>query len=159
MLSWCIRKCIRALRRPCVRFRKCVSKRIFLQTYLDGKHVDGNSENQEHCYPYTSVCIFTNFPIQESSTIIVPKLDCVRDCHEFVGSKNSICEPLLLSAWPQIPVQLMIVAHQYIQPTANPTPRSRNLLGNSIIGALTGIKDVISPRQDMTDEMTVPMIM
>jgi hypothetical protein len=52
-----------------------------------------------------------------------------------------------------------ICAHQYIHPTANPTPLSRNLLGNSITGAFTGIRDVISPRQDMTEEMTVPIIM
>lgn len=48
-------------------------------------------------------------------------------------------------------------AYQYIQPTAKPTPLSRNRRGNSITGALTGIKAVISPKQDMTDEMTVPM--
>jgi hypothetical protein len=47
--------------------------------------------------------------------------------------------------------------YQYSHPTANPNPRSRNLLGNSIIGALTGIKAVISPKQDMMDETTVPM--
>jgi hypothetical protein len=47
--------------------------------------------------------------------------------------------------------------HQYIQPTANPTPRSRKRLGNSITGAFTGIRAVISPRQEITDEITVPI--
>lgn len=46
---------------------------------------------------------------------------------------------------------------QYVQPTAKPTPRSRNLRGNSITGALTGIKAVISPRHDITAPTTVPM--
>lgn len=50
-------------------------------------------------------------------------------------------------------------AYQYIQPTAKPTPRSRNRRGNSITGALTGIRAVISHKHDMTDEITVPMIM
>lgn len=53
----------------------------------------------------------------------------------------------------------LTIAHQYIQPTANPTPRSRNLRGNSTTGALTGIRAVISPKQDITDETTVPIIM
>ncbi len=48
-------------------------------------------------------------------------------------------------------------AYQYIQPTAKPTLRSKNRRGNSIIGALTGIKAVTSPKEDMTDDMTVPM--
>jgi hypothetical protein len=50
-----------------------------------------------------------------------------------------------------------MVTYQYIQPTANPTPLSKNRRENSITGALTGIKEVISPKQAMTDEMTVPM--
>jgi hypothetical protein len=46
------------------------------------------------------------------------------------------------------------MAHQYIQPTANPTPRLTNRRGNSMTGALTGIRAVISPRQLMTEEIT-----
>lgn len=49
------------------------------------------------------------------------------------------------------------VAHQYIQPTAKPTPRSKNRLGNSITGAFTGMRAVISPKQEITDEITVPI--
>jgi len=40
---------------------------------------------------------------------------------------------------------------------ANPTPLSRNLLGNSITGAFTGIREVISPRHDITELITVPI--
>ena len=39
---------------------------------------------------------------------------------------------------------------------AKPIPRSRNRRGNSIMGALTGINAVISPRLEMTEEMMVP---
>ena len=49
--------------------------------------------------------------------------------------------------------------YQYTHPTAKPTPRSKKRRGNSIMGAFTGIKAVISPRHEMTDEMTVPMMM
>jgi hypothetical protein len=45
-------------------------------------------------------------------------------------------------------------SNQYIQPTAKPTPRLTKRRGNSMTGALTGIRAVISPRQLMTDEMT-----
>jgi hypothetical protein len=48
-------------------------------------------------------------------------------------------------------------AYQYIQPMEKPTPRSRKRRGNSITGALTGIKAVISIKQDITDDKTVPM--
>jgi hypothetical protein len=38
-----------------------------------------------------------------------------------------------------------------------PTPRSRKRRGNSIAGALTGIRAVISIKQDITEAITVPM--
>jgi len=50
-------------------------------------------------------------------------------------------------------------SYQYIQPIADPTPRSIKRRGNSIIGALTGSSAVISPRPDMTDATTDPMRM
>lgn len=55
-------------------------------------------------------------------------------------------------------VIVMEAYYQYIHPTAKPTPRSKKRRGNSIIGALTGIKAVISPTDEITDEITVPMI-
>ena len=50
-----------------------------------------------------------------------------------------------------------MTAYQYIQPVAKPMPVSKNRRGNSIIGVLTGIKAVISPKQDITADITVPI--
>lgn len=51
----------------------------------------------------------------------------------------------------------LVETYQYIHPTAKPTPRSRNRLGNSITGAFTGIKAVISHKDEMIEDMTVPI--
>jgi hypothetical protein len=47
--------------------------------------------------------------------------------------------------------------YQKSHPIAKPTPRSRNLRGNSIIGALTGMRAVISPNEDIIADMMMPI--
>lgn len=100
------------------------------------------------------------------------KLDSIGNRHQFVGRKDSIGEPVEVirtgvssktvvgprfETGPPAEASHGEETYQYIQPTANPTPLETKRRGNSMTGAFTGISAVISPRQDMTEEITVPM--
>lgn len=152
----------------CSTVSKCAStsaRRGKQQTYADGEKVDDCHQDQEHGDPDRIVHAFTNTPLQNSYAIVVVKLYRIGDSHKLLSGKNRIRKPMISirnrSSRSLISQRAVMKSktYQYIQPTARPTPRSTNRRGNSIIGALTGRRAVISPRHEMTDEITVPMRM
>src|SRR5947207_917762 len=112
-------------------------------THLHGKHIDDNNQDQKQCNPYSRIDVFAGHPIQNRLTIVVPEANSIGDGSEFISCNYSISKPLEVS--PACKICWSVDAYQYIQPTAKPTPRSRKRRGNSMTGALTGIKAVISP--------------
>ena len=129
-------------------------------TYPNGEQVDNCDDHKEDTYPDGMVDAFSYRPIEERYPVIVAEPYQVGKSDELISGHNGVCKPdksCILSYNKWTTACRNGESHQYIHPTAKPTPRSRNRRGNSIIGALTGISAVISPRQDITDEVIVPI--
>lgn len=128
------------------------------KAYDDRQQVYNNYNHEADADPNGAVDILASVPMDISVTakacIVITESHCICERHNLARREHSVCKPDR-SAVAQTVVSWGKM-YQYTQPTANPTPRSRNRRGNSIIGALTGIRAVISPRQEMMEAMIVP---